>query len=44
MKPYRAMLFISTMFGTFPGLSVMADGRDAEENSMLLQLEKRSGT
>jgi hypothetical protein len=41
MKQYRATLFISAVFCTFPGLSVMADGRD-EDNSALFQLEKRS--
>jgi hypothetical protein len=43
MKPYRAMLFISAVLHTFPGLSAMADGRDAEGNSTLFRLEKRSG-
>jgi len=43
MKQYRAMLFISAVFRTFPGLSAMADRRDAEDNIALFRLEKRSG-
>jgi hypothetical protein len=42
MKQYSAMLFISAVFRTFPGLPAMAVGRDTEIISALFWLEKRS--